>query len=403
MKPRVPQPLADSDVPTHRANPYSPPTEACHQESPPARVTLLSGQSIRFSGHPDQKELDDYLRAHAYISLPKLLLTGFASTLLLVVLATLGAPFVLISIGILGMLVITLTVSTLPYRRIVFDNLNPNWSDPVEGEIKQDGIALRFGDAATSYRWDWFCCVVLGKNSAAFLPATQTGNPLFVTRRMLRCDSETERDQLWLEIVQVAESLGLLTDQQAIDDRLRSQIARLLRDTNRDRTIVPPHESIPFQGKFTTSDLTRVSGRSSDPTKLLRSRLVSNSLLVFAAIGLSGISELILGHYWMLPALLFCYVIAWHAYGIRWRKRLKSPTLLYYLHGFAEEDSLTLDLAVYVTTIPWTSLQLVQDDDDFLAFRRPHRTQLLAARSNMFASPEDWRRFRKLALSHVTA
>lgn len=401
MKSHVPDSHADSVESSHRTNPYSPPSEACYQESPPARGTLPSGTSIRFSGHPNREEVDDYLRADAYISLPQLVLTGFASTLLLLALATIGAPFAMISIGMLGMIVITLAVSSLSYRRVVFENLNPNWSDRVEGEIQQDGITLCLKNATTRYRWDWFCGVALGKCSAAFLPTTQTGIPLLVTRRMLQCSSESERDRRWIEVVQVAESLGRITDQQAIDNRLETQTARLLRDTRRDRTIIPPRESIPFQGKFTSRDLARVSGRSTDYTKLLRSRLVSNSLLIFAAIGLAGLSKLMLDHYWTLPAFLLIYVLAWHAHGFRLRKRRTTPSLLYYLHGFAEEDAVTLDMAAYVTTIPWASFQLTNDDEDFLAFRRLNRPQILATRSNMFASAEDWRHFRELALSHT--
>ena len=382
-------------------NPYAPPkAEPLKEILPQPIISLPENEPIRFSGRCTPQELNAYLRAYGHISLIRLTLVGMVLFGFLSFIASAGPAFAAISFGTIGFIGIVLTVSTLPYRRAVFVNLNPQWNQPVTGEISEQGIFMERNHNRVFYRWDWFDGAIFGNQVAAFIPATQTGHPVLIGLSMLNANSDSKREQQWQLIHHITQSLGIVSDNSPVDEQRARQNDRILRERNREQSIVPNDDAVVFRGTLTKQDLTRITSEQRPRQRLTRSRIVTNGLLLFAATVLGGLSQVALGQFWILPGLLLIYTIAWHLHGRRRQRTLQTGTL-YFLNAFANTETVCVDLGITSAIMPWRTLELVEENDAWIALRRRNWPQFIVARADMFRDLESWNRYRELAKANA--
>jgi hypothetical protein len=368
------------------ANPYAPPQAEVSWEIPaPLVETLDTDGPISFAGAVDEAHLHEFLKSDGHVGCAQMLLGLISLSLILLVLAFLGGGFTAIAIGCLGVIVVTLTVSTIPYRRLVFQNINPDWNRPRRGLMRADGVVVRRDETALFLRWDWFDGAVIGDRFVAFLPATQRAAPLLVTRSML-----VNLDD-WNRLTQVAGAISVDSERFSKGDQRRGQNQRILRDRSRARTVDVPTEAIPFQGTLTAAELARVPGRYRRRQRPLRTYVVNTVLVTHVGLVLAGLSQLFLEQALALPIVVLFYVVVTAVLG-RWRGR-DGRVIVNYLNAFATESSVVSDFAVTTAEVSWSALQPVLRTDDVVVLQRRQWIQFIVARRNMFASDEAWQRF----------
>ncbi len=370
-----------------KPNPYAPPRVESLVERPTWSDSTFEGEPIAFSGTVGREDLRQFLRAESDVDLAHLAAIGFAVAVILAALAILGGWFAVASLGGTGLTLIVLTVSTTPYRKLVFENLNPHWNSPVRGELRSDGIHLHRESASAFYRWDWYGRGVVGDQVVAFLPATQMAQPLLLTRSMLVGLED------WDRVVTIAKSIGGGTEDPAANElRLRDQNLRILRQPRRERTVDVPDGAIALQGRLTVADFSRIPRRHRRRERPLRTNMVIAGLLVFGGMLLAAISELIFGSIALLPGLALAYAASGYLFG-RIRRLKPDGNSVYYMNAFATESKFVSDFAITTTTVAREALRLTMRTDDLIVLRRREWVQFIIARRDMFASDQDWERF----------
>lgn len=385
--------LMDDPKPNSDLNPYAPPSTESYVDVPASSFeTLTEIGPIPYTGAPDEQAVSDFLRAHGHVSGCYLLVIGITLTLVLLSLSLLTQSL-LLAVGGIGLVVIVLAVSTIRYRRLVFENLNPRWKEQTLGELNADGVRIQRRHSSVFFRWDWYGGAVISQHLVALLPATQHANPFIITRDMLvRLDD-------WDRLLEVAGAVGIVSDESPLDDARRQHNLRLLRYAQRPRSIEPPADSIAFGGALDAVDFRRLPKRYRWQERPLRSYAVVTGLFFFGSLVVIAVFKAAFQQMPFLPALILVYItlaIIGVALRIRLRQTARSRRV-YYLQAFATESSLVTDFAITTTRVDWSGLRLVRHPPDRLVLRRREWNQFIVVRRDMFGSDQDWQRFRSLA------
>lgn len=374
-------------------NPYAPPQTESFAEVPASSLdTLKQIGPISYVGAPDEQALYEFLRAYGHVGVGYLLVVGLVLTFVLLTVSLLMGDF-LLAFGGIGLLMIVLTVSTTSYRRLVFENINPRWNHPTHGVLNAEGVQIEREQSTTFFCWDWYGGAVISDQVVALLPATQTAQPLIITQAML-----VKLDD-WSRLLEVASAIGIVSDEEPIDDRHRQRNLRLLRRTDRVRSIEPPDGAISFEGVLDADDFQRVPDRHRWRERPLRSYAVVAGLVFFGSFVVIAISQSVFQQIAFLPAFFLIYaVLAGIGFAFRkmQRRRIKSD-VIYYLDAFATDSSLVTDFVITTTRIDWSALRLVLRTTDVVVLQRREWIQFIVARRDMFASDTDWQRFNAMA------
>jgi hypothetical protein len=284
---------------------------------------------------------------------------------------------------------VVVTVSTLRYRRLVFKNLNPQWDQPVRGEMNVDGIRRHYPNWSSFFRWDWFAGTVVGDDLVALVPATQTGQPLILTKSMF------VGLEHWDRVLGVCLAIGILSeDGDPSEDRRRRQNLMILRQNNRSRSVEPPVGAIRFRGNMREGDFDEAPSRFRRRQRPLRTHVINTVLGISLIVLLARVSDFVLDEMLLLPAVAMLYVLAMWIFA---PSRYTNPhRRLYFLNGFATESALVCDFQIHVTEVPWSTLRLVKESNQLIMLRLQGVIQLIVLRADMFDSDEHWQRFRRL-------
>jgi hypothetical protein len=315
---------------------------------------------------------------------------GFVLTFVLLSVSLVAGGFPL-ALGGIGLVLIVLTVSTTPYRRLVFENINPRWNQPTQGVLNTEGVRIERESSSVFFRWDWFGGAVVSEQVVALLPATQAAQPILITQAMLVNLND------WSRLLEVAAAIGIVSDEAPIDDQQSADNLRLLRRANRVRSIDPPEGAIAFEGVLSGQDFARVPKLYRWRERPLRSYVVVVGLFFFGSFVVIAISQLLFQQMAFLPAFILTYIVL-AGIGIAMRKMRRrgvNRDVVYYLNAFATNSSLVTDFAITVTTVDWSALRLVLRTTDVVVLRRREWIQFIVARRDMFASDADWKRFNE--------
>ncbi len=373
------------------ANPYAPPGPVAAQEEVRQSVaeSLRKLGSIPFSGHVGDQELDEYLRADGHVGWARLTLLALGFGGIFAALPLLGAPFIAISAGAMGILLIVLTVSTPLYRRMMFKTANPDWDEMIRGSLEPEGVRLNREQNSTFYRWNWFGEPVTSRNLVALMPATQTAAPLLITREMIANVDD------WDLLRQVTEEIGTIASQQETEDLRRDQNLRILKDQQRGWTFTPPPDAIAFEGIVWSDDYALLPRQYQTRIRPLRTYLVIYGLVAFVGLILAGCSGLLFEQIAIIPVLVTIYFVAAIAIGRR-RRRGTSGDVIFYLRGYALQSSIVTDFGLAVSETVWPGLAMVVNQEQHVVLRRCGINNFVVIRNDMFADEDDWGRFRRL-------
>ncbi len=229
-------------------NPYAPPPTESFAEFPvPSLETLERVGPISFAGAPHEYALREFLRSHGHVGCAYLFVVGIVLTFVLFSVSVVAGGFPL-ALGGIGIVMIVLTVSTTPYRRLVFESINPRWNQPTQGVLSTEGVRIQRENSSVFFRWDWFGGAVVSEQVVALLPATQAAQPILITQAMLVHLND------WSRLLEVAAAIGVVSDDAPIDDQQSAQNRRLLRQASRARSINPPQGAIAFEGVLSSDD-----------------------------------------------------------------------------------------------------------------------------------------------------
>lgn len=371
-------------------NPYAPPTPASPREETRlgAATTFEELGRVPFAGRVTDQELDEYLRTDGYVGCARLLMLGVAFGGLLSTLPMLGVPFLAIAVGGMGIVVIVLTVSTITYRRLMFTNANPDWAEPIEGTLQAEGIRLNRLHSSTYYHWNWYGDTVIGEHVVALLPATQAGTPLLITREMVSSQSA------WEALQHVAKSIGNLSGDPKSEEVRREENLRILKDRKRGWTFAPPDDAIAFEGIVWSHDYALLPRAYRVRQRPLRTHVVNYGLTVFAGLLLAGCSGLIFSHLAVLPVLVGIYLLAAIALGRR--RQARRGQVIFYLRGYASDESLVTDFGLAVSETKWQGLSEAGNQPDCVVLKRDRINNFIVIRRDMIAEESSWNRFREM-------
>jgi Flp pilus assembly protein TadB len=287
-------------------NPYAPPNPLASQEEVLLGVAEAVEKlgTVAFAGNVRQHDLDEYLRADGHVGCARLLmlLIGFGG--IFMSLSVIGIPFLAISIGTTGILTIAVTVSTIPYRRRMFQNANPEWSETVNGSLRPDGVHVRRDLSSTYYHWNWFGEAITSENVIALLPATQAASPLLITRGMTVGLDE------WDRLIQVTQAIGSTSKPGESEDQRRDQNLRILKDKQRGWRFTPPTDAIAFEGIVWSDDFQLLPRHYRRRERPARTYMVNYGLVGFMGLILAGCSGLLFAQIAIIPVLVSVYVVA---------------------------------------------------------------------------------------------
>jgi len=346
------------------------------------------------------------LAAEQNVSLLTLLGAVF-SPLALILLFALGPVYGVIGTGVCGLGGLIVAVSTVRYRVGLFTNQFPHWNSMNRGRVSVVGISVFDGESWTLHRWDWFSHAIVAKSVICFFPAGQSKCPVFVGKAMLQPNVHAKVNEEWLDFDkavrrQLVRERTLFQKQgTAIDHSRGRRNMELFADQQRERTVTIESGAIPFSGDVTTDDLQEIPEGNRGGLRTLRSQIVLVMLWVFTGLVIGGISELVLGAFWILLGVYLMSIFAW---WIRARTSTVLPTKKrrYFLLGHATEDRIWLDFGVTISSFAWRDMQVIVARDDFIALMVARREQVVIARLDMFEDAEQWTRFSRIAQQHTT-
>ena len=376
-------------------NPYAPPNPVASQNQARrgAMESLRQLGSIPFAGRIRRRELDEYLRADGHVGGARLAILAMGFGGIFFVLAFLGIPFLAVSVGAMGILTISLIVSTLPYRRLMFTNANPDWEQAMRGSIQPEGIRLNREHSSTFYRWNWFGETVTSPTLVALQPATQAAAPLMIARDMI------PTEDAWELLRQVTDEVGATSNRLETEDLRRDQNLRILKDQQRGWTFTPPPDAIAFEGIVWSDDFNLLPRPYQARVRPLRTHLVIYGLVTFMGLILAGCSGLLFKQIAILPVIVTIYLVA--AIAIGRRRRRSSGEVIFYLQGYALESSLVTDFGLAVSETTWPGLAMLANHEHHIVLRRCGLNNFVVIRKDMFADQNAWDRFRQLVSDNL--
>lgn len=374
-------------------NPYAPPRTAPSAEVPPdpigdALETLKAIGPVPFEGQVTGADLDEYLRSDGHVGCARLAALAIGFGAILALLPMLGMMFATIAVGLAGILAIVLTASTLPYRRMMFINANPDWADPIRGNISGEGIEVRRKHSTSEYRWNWYGEAVTSENVLTLVPATQPGTPLLITRDMMATHDA------WDLIQRAGLALRREHDQEDGFERRRLENLRILRSGNRNWAAQAPKDAIPFEGIVWSDDWSRLPSAQQMRERPRRTYAVIYGLVACAGLVMAGCSGLLFDQIALLPMLVGLYVLIAIAWGRR--RRARSRDVVFYLRGYASQACLATDFGLAVSETQWPGLRVVAAEQRHIVLQRIDQSNFIVIRHDMFSEESNWDRFRQL-------
>lgn len=383
-------------------NPYQPPTEIREDETSTDGYQTAIRQfdeigPIPFSGNPGHDGLNRFLANYDNVNWSTIILAFFlcGSGLMFFALVRSTGMF-LVWLGGSCFVLAGITVSTRFYRKLMFTDANPDWSDVCIGEVNQHGIRIQRSHSTVFSSWDCVSRIVVQPDSMAIIIPDVIGQSLILTRDMLKDDGDHFRLKHWLQRVNDRHlSSGTEAD--------RMQILQVLqRDPTRARTIEVPTDAIAFSGAIHHEDVMRVRGDVRPRRLRVRARIVQLAILlsitliasgVFLLLGIDG-PETIL--------LLAATIILWSRWARRGRPQSSSSNTgtYQYLNGFINHEGITADASAVVTTMPWSQIKVVKQADDFVCLRHTSTPRILIAKRDMFETQTEWSSFNQIIDSH---
>ena len=378
-------------------NPYAPPSTPQPDVAKPESISdaVIGLGEVKFAGAVGPNDLDAYLRVEGHVGCARMALLAIVLGTLLSAFPFMGLTYFAIALGTMGCLLIILTVSTLPYRRLVFININPGWADPLSGHFGTEGIHVRRDFTNTFYRWNWFTEAVESDRVIALLPATQAASPLILTIDMFASADDWERLQV------VASALRRRSAEPSQDDAIREENLQILRDQERDWTFTPPQDTIRFEGIVWSDDYNRLPRSAQQRERPMRTHFVIYGLLIFSGLILGGCSGVIFQRVALLPVVVAVYFFAAVAIGRRRQKRIRS--VIYYLRGYAGSESLVTDFGLSVGETAWSGLKLEAQDETCLVLLRRNLNNFIVIRRDMIPDDGSWQRLSKMINERTSA
>ena len=316
-----------------------------------------------------------------------------------------GYPAIAITIGFCGFIVLTMFVSTMPYRTSLFKNLYPTWDLMDSVEISSLGVTVCYEGSRFTCEWDWFSRAVVAGNVIALFPAIQPTKPVLIGESMLPRATSSQMKHDWGAIVDfvktktVAERKLSSNKRSKLDDAEKARgILELQCSQDRKRTVAAVPGSWLFCGSVTTADLRHIPVAKNSLKKTHRSHVVAWLLVVIVAVFCAGVSELAFGAFWILSGLYLLYVIAWRVKAGR-RTLFKDVKKICYLQGYATTDHICLDGGISVSIFPWEDLQVLANHRACIAMQAGSSGQYVIVREDMFEMAEHWAEFQRLAES----
>ena len=396
---------AEEFEPLSPDNPYAPPPAS----SLIGAGTIATGGfteclEVSLVGRPTPKDLKSYLKSEGYVNLFSLICTIIGCLLLLAISGLWGYAAIAITIALCGFVVLTMFVSTMPYRISVFKNLHPNWDLMDAVEVSSFGMTVCYAGSRRDYGWDWFSHAVVGRKVIALIPATQPEKPVLVGKSMLQRAASGQMNADWdaiVEFVKIRPGIRVTRrsrrDSKSGDDAEKAGRNLLLQCSHdRERTVVASPASLLFSGSVTIDDVSRIPAVQNNVQKTGRSKVVASLLVFLIGLLCSGVSEMVFGAFWILSGLYLLYVIAW---GLRAGRRsvVQTSGKLCYLQGYASTEHICVDGGVTVSRFPWADLQVVASQSDFMAFQTNNADQYVIVREDMFEMSEHWVEFQQRA------
>lgn len=377
------------------ANPYAPPPT---ESSPPRPATSIDRMAelgrLAFRGSVDEGALREFLRHDGHVSWGRQLAIALGLALFVPAMAMMATVVLALAAAFMGIVLVMLVVSTMPYRRLVFQNINPHWAEPIEGELSSEGVQLRRRFATSFFRWDWFHEAIVGNQVVALIPATKSGQPILIARTMV------SQQEQWEHLCDVARSVGVDSESNVALAQTRSQNLRMLRDKSRRRRVAVPAGAIAFEGILTIEDFDQIPRRLKQRSRPVRAYIVLSMLFFFGALFIAGISMAVFQQVLLLPALAILYIIAGALMG-RLRRHKFDAQAVYYLKAIADQEGVTTDFEITTTTIPWHALMPTVWTADAVVLQRRDWQQFIVARRDMFADHQQWLRFNGLLEQHA--
>ncbi|QDT11071.1 hypothetical protein [Planctomycetes bacterium K23_9] len=372
-------------------NPYQPPPEVEVAAIAPAPDRLEIAGRIRFSGAPTSSDLNRLLTKYDHVGVPTLAIAMLLIALVLLFVMIVGSlAGQLVVAGLCGIALVACLVSTKLYRRAMFRFVNPLWDAPVQGEISPDGITIKRDHGSFFLHWNCLETVVVHRNVVGLLTPNSIGQSMVISESMMDSDADLAG------LILAAETVARKVVTAGSMARRRQNIAALLRDPDRQRSVQVPGNAIAFSGPVTMADLIQFGGDYQGKVwrrKRSTHGLIAMTLLVlFAtliAIGLATFAVNLIGTAGLIVLpLLFVIAVAWH---LSWSQpRLRPDESLQHLLGFADDSGVTTDAFAVVTKLPWSHLRCTAKTDDRITLRHTHSRRVVALQRNMFSSDQEW-------------
>lgn len=393
------------EAPDRAINPYQPPSAIDDEVDPlistfnTVKLDLDDKTQIPFLGAADPRDLKQFLKRHDAISgLPLTLAFLFAALFQVWAAIVSGALAVIVS-GIILIFALTVITSTRWYRASLFRAAHPGWDSPAEGELTTEGIHIRRQTETAFYRWSWFSGVVIAADMVGFVPADDSELPVFVNSKMLPPTVP------WDRLILFARSAKVVCENDTGNLNIHWANRQVMREQGRERSVRPPAEALRFQGAVTGVDVKALIGRKLRPGRPLRAHAIRSLLLLAVVICSLGVLAMMarVRSVQMLVMLISVGMLALLFLRIVWRREItSSDNVLYYLLGHADEEGITVDFFVAVTTVPWSNMLVLDRSPDRVLIRQKSSRKLMILRADMFDSESQWQQFLDLTSQSVS-
>ena len=378
-------------------NPYQPPTIS-DDSTPPLiasfdtiNLELDDKTPIPFSGSADEGDLGQFLKSYDSLgTLPITIGVVFACMLQFWAVMISGIFAVVVASGIL-MAIIAVLASSRWYRSIVFTSNYPTWRDHSEGELTAEGIHLRRETETSFYRWSWFSGVVVCDGMVGFVPAEDSEMPTLISAQMLPSSVP------FVRLAAFARSAKVVCEGEFESGGISWANRQVMREPKRERSVVPPSNAVLFQGPVTGLDLKDLSQQIASGKPTIRARAIRLVLMLGVAICVLGLVSL-LSRAPNMRGIILISVLGGSLLlliNLKTRRRAAMMTVdnfLYFLIGHANDEGLTTDFFVAVTTIPWSNIAIQFESSNRLLLRQKSSRKVLIVRRDMCESEADWQR-----------
>ena len=378
------------------ANPYQPPNQ------PPALLRgfetdftverLAESGPIRFSGQPTSVDLTRLIKSYDRIGIIPLFLCAVSlPSFLIWAIGIQSMGLTLIATGISLVAIIALAVSSVAYRRRSFMAMNPGWNEPVEGEIRANGVMIRRGHSEVFLRWDCLSDIRGASRVIGFFVMSRFGTSVLVTESMF---TDAIDEALINEVIQKVsrQLIGPIASRSRMVDALR-------KEPSRNRTLEVPHEAIAFEGPVYANEFSGNATRTMATQDRVRSMLAFGGMILGVLIAIAGILLVVIPDDPLLVSAILGLgtMLVW----LLWRPKLKgggvSSALVHYSLAFANASGVTSDSAAVVWQLPWQHLRLAKSGDDRMVLHHAESHRAIVIRKDMFDCEDEWRTVKEFA------